>query len=95
MSELIIHRNGVYNIYSSVSDGPYFESGLTIEQLTLWTKEKYGNVGLERLPGSLERAHLKGSSGLSGRTLADTIASNVEGLTEDQFCPKISNNKEH
>ena len=88
MSEVIIHHNGAYNIYSSISDSPFFESGLSLEQLTAYTEDEYGRVGLERLPQSLERAHAKGSSGLSSRTLHDVIAANSERLTDKQFIEK-------
>lgn len=88
MSEVIIYHEGAYNIYSSISDGPFFESGLTLDQLKQFIKDEYGTQGLRDLDTRLEKAHKNGSSGLRGSTLRETISSNAEGLFTEQFIQK-------
>lgn len=62
MPTYIIHKDGVYNLYSSVVDACYFVSGLTLAQLEAWYLEEYGINGMGDLPDRLERAHKKGTS---------------------------------
>jgi hypothetical protein len=62
MPTYIIHKDGVYNFYSSISDTCWFVSGITREQLEAVYKEEYGNSGMRDLPQRLERAHKKGTS---------------------------------
>lgn len=94
MSNLILHHNGVYNLYSSVSDGPYYDSGLTLERLKEQTKFFYGCEGLSDLPARLKRAHKTGCSSIHGDTLQECVESNSEGLSTDEFIAQYLTIKE-
>ena len=82
MAALILHKDGAYNIYGTIADGPHFESALTLEQLTKVIKQEYGLVGLRELPQRLERAHRTGCSSMRGETLEGCIACNRAGKNE-------------
>jgi len=78
----IIHKDGVYNFYSTVSDGAYFESGLTLEQLTEYYRQEYGESAMADLPARLERAQARGTSCMIMRSLESTISCNRAGPRE-------------
>jgi hypothetical protein len=84
MAHFIIHRNGVYNIYSTITDSPLFDNGLTLEQLENYTKEEYGNHGLEGLPQRLRRAQKTGTSERNS-SLMSTIFCNRAGPNESEL----------
>lgn len=90
MAQLIIHHGGAYNLYSTIVDGPIFETALTLEQLTDHIRAERGAEGINELPRSLERAHKTGCSGLSGQSFQDCISRNRAGvdgarLSDDEF----------
>jgi hypothetical protein len=84
MMSVICHHKGKYNVYSTVSDGFYFESGLTLEQLQQWVKDEYGLKGLASLPARLKRAHEKGHSSIidGGEDLNGFLSCNRAGVGE-------------
>jgi hypothetical protein len=84
MPRFIIHKDGAYNFYSTVSDGVYFESALTLDQLRRLVKEETGNNGLIELALRLERAHKTGCSG-RGETLRGCISTNRAGPSETKM----------
>ena len=79
MGHIIIHRDGAYNIHSTVTDAPLFESARTLTQLTKAIKEECGNAGLRGLPPQLERAHERGASGMLDACLEETLEGNHAG----------------
>lgn len=90
MTTLILHKDGAYNIYSTVSDNCLYGKALTLDDL----KEKiiihYGEFGMLELPRRLERAHATGCSSIHNETLEDCIQCNRAGpneteLTEEEF----------
>jgi len=94
MAQLILHKDGAYNIYTTVADGACYESALTLEQLTEVIREERGEQGLRELPARLERAHRTGcSSMLDPGTLEECISCNRAGqdeteLSVDEFVAK-------
>lgn len=93
MARLIIHKDGAYNLYTTVADGACYEGALTLDELREVIRIEYGEDGLRQLPARLERAHATGSSSLHGETLAETIACNRAGpgeseLSFDEFVAK-------
>ncbi len=96
MPRYIIHKDGVYNEYTTVSDGPCWDGGLTLEQLEQIVKEEYGNQGLMSLPDRLKRAHEKGTSSRIEDSLEETVSVYLyhTGLTLEEFCDRfLSTNK--
>ena len=75
MPELIVQKDGVFNIFSTVTDSPIFSSGITEEELTEWYREEYGNSGMLALPKRIERARRDcGCSCRIGTTLDECIS---------------------
>lgn len=82
MPNYILHKDGAYNVFSTVVDACYFEPALTLEQLR--------GVAPDNLAERLERAHATGCSAMDGSTLAECIACNRAGereanLPRDEF----------
>ena len=93
MAQLIIHKDGAYNFYTTIADGACYESALTLEELKMIVKFESGVNGLRELPERLDRAHKTGCSSLRGETLEECIRCNRAGenettLTVDAFVAK-------
>lgn len=83
MANVICHHEGVFNIYSTVSDGFFWESGITEDELTKWYQEEYGKNGLTRLPARLERAKQYGTSAqFPNESLDEFLCCNRAGENE-------------
>lgn len=94
MPTYIIQHNNIFNMYTTVSDGCYFSSGLTLEELKEYYKEENGNQGMHDLDARLERALVKGTSAFNDKDLKDTISCNRAGekesnLSFDDFVSKF------
>lgn len=85
MANFILHHNGVYQIYTTIADGPCYERGLTLAELEEITRREYGEQGMRNLPARLERAHATGCSALSGETLAECLECNRAGPGESHL----------
>jgi hypothetical protein len=85
MGTYIIHKDGAYNIYTEISDGPYFEQALTLTQLEDYTRRMEGENGLAGLPRRLQRAHATGCSAIHTLTLEECIRNNRAGPREGQI----------
>lgn len=85
MAYLILHHDGAYNLYSTVSSGPYYESALTLEQLREVIKKEAVAKAMAELDQRLERAHQFGCSCGHGTTLHDRIRSNRAGPDESRL----------
>lgn len=79
MGQLICHHKGRYNIYTTVSDGFYWEPSISLEDLEKYTKDQYGAVGLHELPQRLKRAKEKGVSSHIDKDLSAAIGLNHAG----------------
>ncbi len=100
MGKFIIHHNGVFNFYSTISDGCSFVSGLTREQVTRAIKEEEGERGLFGVDARISRAIRYGTSCNMGTTLADAIGCNRAGedeaeLSFDEFVDQYLTIKEY
>jgi hypothetical protein len=82
MANIICHRNGKYNFYTTIADGFCYESALTLEQVREVVKQQSGQNGLDQLPERLERAHKNGHSAMDGGTLEDFLCCNRAGENE-------------
>lgn len=80
---LILHRAGAYQLYSTISDRPCFDRALTLDELTRVIELSEGESAVNALPERLARAHAKGCSSLDDETLADCIALNRAGPNEE------------
>ncbi len=85
MSQLILHKDGAYQIYSTISDGPYYVTALTLKQLRTHIRKTYGESGIRDLPQRLERAHRTGCSSVENMSLSDVIACNRAGPEESEL----------
>lgn len=82
MSQLILHKDGAYNFYSTITDAAGYESALSLEQLHELIKLESGESGLNALPERLERAHKTGCSSHPAQTLEECISCNRSGPDE-------------
>lgn len=82
MANVILHKDGAYQVYTTIGDGPCFESALTLAQLTEYIQQELGAAGLRDLPQRLERAHRTGCSSALGLTLEEVLATNRAGPKE-------------
>ena len=82
MPRLIVHKDGAYNLYTTVADGACYESALTLEQLKEIIRLEQGETGVLALPVRLDRAHRTGCSALDGQTLEECIKCNRAGPNE-------------
>lgn len=90
MGLLILHKDGAYNLYSTITDSPRYDSALTRKQLDAAILQEEGREGLRALPERLERAHRAGSSSRVLNTLSDVICCNRAGpreghLSQEEF----------
>lgn len=85
MAQLILHKDGAYNLYTTVSDGACYESALTLDELTEAIRFEFGESGVKQLPARLKRAHRTGCSSLDGMTLAECISCNRAGPGESRL----------
>jgi hypothetical protein len=94
MPQLILHKNGAYNVYTTVADGACYEHALTREQLEEVIRFEGGARAVAELPKRLERAHKTGCSSVDGTTLEECIAGNRAGenearLTVEEFVERF------
>ena len=85
MGQLILHKDGAYNLYTTIADGACYESALTLEQLEEVIRFQFGEQGVRDLQQRLERAHKTGCSHRLGMTLAECIAANRAGENESKL----------
>lgn len=83
MGQLILHNNGAYNLYSTVSDNVCFDSALTLAELEEVIRDDLGEQGIRELPARLERAHRTGCSSTDGMTLEECVEDNRAGPDEE------------
>lgn len=84
MPRYIIHKEGVYNLYSTVVDAPCYVHGLTLDQLKIAIEDERSQKGLDDLPERLERAHATGCSSFL-ETLEECIVTNRAGENETEL----------
>lgn len=85
MGQLILHKDGAYQIYTTIADGACFERALTREELTEYIRQELGDAGLRELPQRLERAHKTGCSSIHGMTLEECLAANRAGENDSEL----------
>ena len=85
MAELILHKDGAYNIYTTVADCACYESALTLDELKEAIRFSQGETGLRDLPQRLERAHKSGCSSMLYVTLEECILCNRAGENESEL----------
>ena len=83
MPRAILHKDGAYQIYTTVADGPCYEHALTLDELTELMRFEGGQAAVDALPARLERAHRTGCSA-HGYTLEECIAGNRAGPNETE-----------
>lgn len=99
MGQVVLHHEGAFNLYDTISDGPVFASAITEEQLYTYIRGRHGTVGIEQLGARMERAKRKGTSSAILDSLADTLSANRAGpkeskLTTEEFISKFLTFKE-
>lgn len=85
MSQYIIHKDGVYNIYSTVVDAPLYNNGLSKYDLHKEIRLYEGLEGVDALPKRLIRAHEKGISAIHESSLESAVSNNRAGENESNI----------
>lgn len=85
MPQLILHKDGAYNLYTTAADGACYESALTLEQLEEALRLEGGQCAIDELPARLARAHKTGCGSLFEQTLEDCIVCNRAGPNEENM----------
>lgn len=85
MTQLILHRDGAYNLYTTIADGACYEQALTLDELKEALRFEGGQAAIDALPARLERAHKTGCSAIDGRTLEECICCNRAGPGESRM----------
>ena len=88
MAQFIIHKDGVFNLYTTICDGAIYDGGLTEEQLYEHFRREYGESGVRALPPRLERAKEKGTSAMMYDTLEELVSENSEKISAEEFIAK-------
>lgn len=81
MPKFIIKIKEHYLIWSTIVDAPIIY-GMTLDELTEYIKEEYGNSGLRELPARLARVNLNGTSSIQPYTPEDLVLYNRAGPNE-------------
>jgi hypothetical protein len=82
--KVIICRKGVYNVYCTVTDSPFFDTGVKLSALRKWWGEQFGSTAKQDFESSVVRCMMKGTSSRGDDTLQDTILTNRAG--DDEEC---------
>lgn len=90
MPQYLIHKDGAWNIYCTISDGAWFEHAVDQAELEAWYVMEHGRIGAAELPSRIDRAIRTGTSARTGESLDDLIAGNRAGpgekrLNTDEF----------
>lgn len=83
MPQAILHKDGAYQLYTTVTDGPCYQTALTLDELKDVLRFEGGQAAIDALPARLERAHKTGCSA-HGYTLEECIAGNRAGPGESE-----------
>jgi hypothetical protein len=88
MPAYIVHKDGAFNIYTTVADGFYFDVALTGSELAEFYKAEHGESGMHEYPERVARAVENGTSSLIGHDLKGLIECNAEGMPYDKCIEK-------
>lgn len=80
MVELILYKDGAYNLWDVSKPAPRFDYGLSRLQLEVLVEKEQGEIGKAFLPSRLQRAHAQGTSSNHGTPLEVCIALNRAAL---------------
>lgn len=85
MNQIICYGPGRYNIYSTVTNGFFFNKSISLKQLVMFIKEEQGAKGLSILPERLKRAHEQGHSSPQEDNLDELLFCNRAGKNETKL----------
>lgn len=87
MGRCIIKLKGYYLIWSSIVDAP-ITHGMTIDELTEFIRDEYGNEGLRRLPNRLAKVEEYGTSAWPRYSVDALISLNRAGPSGSRLSKK-------
>ena len=83
---MLIGNKDKYNIFSTISDSPIFDEGLSEEELREWYQYEYGKSSMVEFENRLQRCKEKGTSSQIDPDLKSVICCNRAGENES-FVP--------
>lgn len=84
MPSFIVHHDGYFFEWSTVSDGPTTHA-MTREEFEAYYREEYGREGLATLPDRFARAIKTGTSARDGMSARDLVFGNRAGTREGEL----------
>lgn len=85
MPAYIIHHNNTFNVYSTITDSCYFESGMTIDELKEWYELEYGKRSMIDFDLRIERCIKNGTSSFLHSSLKECVSANRAGPNETRI----------
>ena len=82
MPRVLIGNKDKYNIFSTISDAPIFDEGLSEEELREWYQSEYGKSSMVEFENRLQRCKEKGTSSQIDTDLESVICCNRAGVDE-------------
>ena len=82
MGHIVIHHEGVFNVWSTVVDAPILEHGVTRAQLFEWSEDFYTPRCNHDFDWRADKAVQQGTSSLLGENLDELIVGNRAGPNE-------------
>lgn len=87
MPQYIIHKDGAFNVFSTVVDAPLLDQALAKDELAAWFRDMHGESVMNELSIRIDRAVAAGTSALTGITLEELISFNRAGQNEKMMQP--------
>jgi hypothetical protein len=72
MGQAIVALEGFYLVWSSIVDAP-ITLGMTLEELQAWTRDEYGQRGLDGFDQRMARVDAKGTSSFDSESADDVM----------------------
>jgi hypothetical protein len=85
MASILLHKDGVFNVYCTIADGPWFTSGVKEQDLKLALFLEYGKSGLMNYQREWERLLEYGTSSRMSPSIKEVISSNRAGPKEKKM----------
>lgn len=82
MPQILIHKDGAWNIFSTVVDAPVFEHAITYDDLKYYWYTQYGATSIMNFIESSERAKEHGTSSPMEKSIKNLIICNRAGPRE-------------
>src|SRR5678816_861911 len=88
MPQIVVHHEGLFNLFDTRSDAAVFSRGVTEWELCRYIREERGMEGVRALADAIELARKTGTSCREPTDLASLIQCNRAGPREKELTPE-------